>query len=170
MRALLEQGAELAVGLDEEAFGCALALSPGGSVGAHLRHAGDFVHALLRDLASGRVDFDRRERDEPSERDGVRARARLVRLADELAGLAECDPGCTLLVRSEACLVGQEEWQRSTLARELAGLLSHTVHHYALIAVLLRARGLTPPPDFGVAPSTLAHWREAASACAPRAG
>jgi hypothetical protein len=53
------------------------------------------------------------------------------------------------------------------MARELGMLLSHTVHHYALIAMLLRARGIEPPADFGVAPSTRAHWLES---CAPRAG
>ncbi len=169
LRALLEQGAELAAALEEEAFARALVLSPGGSVGAHLRHVADFVRALLRDHAGGRVDFDLRERDERSERDRERARAQLKRLAGELATLAELEPTRALLVRSEGCLVGPE-WQRSTLARELSGLLSHTVHHYALIAVLLRARGLEPPPDFGVAPSTLAHWREEQGACAPRAG
>jgi uncharacterized damage-inducible protein DinB len=167
--ALLEQGAELAIALDDETFACALALAPGGSVGAHLRHVADFVAALLRDLAGGAVDYDRREREERAEREPARARARLLRLRDEVAALGRLDPARELRVRSEACLVGAE-WQRSTLARELGGLLSHTVHHYALIAVLLRARGVEPPAELGVAPSTLAHWREERAACAPRAG
>jgi hypothetical protein len=47
----------------------------------------------------------------------------------------------------------------STVARELQFLLSHTVHHYALIALILRLQGFEPGEEFGVAPSTLAHWR-----------
>lgn len=167
--ALLAQGADLAAGLDAETFARASELSPGGGVGAHLRHVADFARAFLRDHASGRVDYDRRERDERAEREPARARAALLRLSGELGALGRADASLELSVRSEACSVGPA-WQRSTLGRELAGLFSHTVHHYALIAVLLRARGVEPPPELGVAPSTLAHWREERAPCAPRAG
>jgi hypothetical protein len=40
-------------------------------------------------------------------------------------------------------------------------LLSHTVHHFALMALILRAQGADPGDDFGVAPSTLEHRRAA---------
>ncbi len=46
----------------------------------------------------------------------------------------------------------------SSLRRELHFLLSHTVHHYALIAMILARHGVEVEPDFGVAPSTLRHW------------
>jgi hypothetical protein len=72
-------------------------------------------------------------------------------------------------VRSEESAAGAL-WQSSALGRELVVLLSHTIPHYALIAVLLRARGSEPPAAFGVAPSTLAHWQEERTACAPRPG
>jgi hypothetical protein len=49
---------------------------------------------------------------------------------------------------------------RSTLARELRALASHTIHHYALVAVVLRLRGVAVPAHFGVAPST---WADARS-------
>ncbi len=51
-------------------------------------------------------------------------------------------------------------WNRSSVGRELRFLASHTVHHYALIAALLRQRGVDPGESFGVAPATAAHWRE----------
>ncbi len=177
--ALLEQGADLAAGLERESFACLSALAPGGSVGAHLRHVADFVAALLRDLEGGAVDYDRRERDERTEREPARARARLLALCAEVQRLERRDPAQELRVRAEACLVGAA-WQPSSLARELGALLSHTVHHYALIAVLLRARGVEPPPELGIAPSTLAHWHgesprkspapAGSQACAPQAG
>ena len=53
-------------------------------------------------------------------------------------------------------------WSRSSIARELQSLLSHTVHHYAFIAVALRLQGVEPASDFGVAPSTLEYWRQTA--------
>jgi hypothetical protein len=40
-------------------------------------------------------------------------------------------------------------------------LLSHTIHHYALIASLLERRGVRVRDElsgFGVAASTLEHW------------
>ncbi len=45
----------------------------------------------------------------------------------------------------------------STLERELAMLASHTVHHYAIVALLLRIKGVVVPETFGVAPSTQRH-------------
>ena len=54
----------------------------------------------------------------------------------------------------------EQRWIVSTISRELQYLASHTVHHYALIALHLRDAGFTTDPDFGVAPSTLKH-REA---------
>jgi uncharacterized damage-inducible protein DinB len=43
----------------------------------------------------------------------------------------------------------------STLARELAFVLAHTVHHQAMIALLLEWQGIHLPSErFGLAPST----------------
>ena len=39
-------------------------------------------------------------------------------------------------------------------------LLSHTVHHYALIGAILRLSGVEPPAGFGLAPSTLRHQQQ----------
>lgn len=42
----------------------------------------------------------------------------------------------------------------SSLGRELQLLISHTVHHYAMMALVLRGQGIDPGPEFGVALST----------------
>jgi hypothetical protein len=49
--------------------------------------------------------------------------------------------------------------QPSSVGRELLFLSSHTVHHWALVAALLRHQGIEPGVEFGVAPSTLDHRR-----------
>ena len=46
---------------------------------------------------------------------------------------------------------------RSTIARELAFVLSHTIHHNATIRGMVIALGLSAPASLGYAPSTLAH-------------
>jgi len=48
-------------------------------------------------------------------------------------------------------------WQSSSLGREFQFLISHTIHHFALIAGLCRLHGVSICNDFGVAPSTLRH-------------
>ena len=55
---------------------------------------------------------------------------------------------------AEASVVS-ESFMESSLSRELQALSSHTVHHFALIAVTLRAHGVQMDPEFGMAPSTL---------------
>ena len=52
------------------------------------------------------------------------------------------------------------EWSQSSVKRELQFLLSHTIHHYSLVAVALRTQGFEPGAAFGVAPSTLRHRRK----------
>jgi hypothetical protein len=68
-----------------------------------------------------------------------------------------------LLVRVEGS-AGSAPTQSST-ARELGFLLSHTIHHFALIAMTLQSLGVNVDPAFGVSPSTL-RYRTEASACA----
>jgi hypothetical protein len=108
------------------------------------------------------VDYCARRRDPELERDRNRARAKLLRTADAVAALGELRDEVRLNVRSELCPEDSRpgDWIPSTLARELEFLLSHTVHHFALVAVLLAVEGATLPEelaDFGVAPSTLRH-------------
>jgi hypothetical protein len=53
----------------------------------------------------------------------------------------------------------------SSLGRELVFVLQHTIHHQAIVALLLAARGVTIPPRFGYAPSTVTrHAEQLASA------
>jgi uncharacterized damage-inducible protein DinB len=42
----------------------------------------------------------------------------------------------------------------STLARELAFVLNHTIHHQAMIGLLASLHGCDVPDGFGYAPST----------------
>jgi hypothetical protein len=51
----------------------------------------------------------------------------------------------------------RECFMESSISRELQFLSSHAVHHFALIAMTLRAEGVPMDPDFGMAPSTLRH-------------
>ena len=157
--ALLRRGAAVARSLDAGRFTAPSLLSPGGSVGKHLRHVAEFYEAFLDGAASGHVDYEERRRDGTVENSPVEASRRLEELARRLEAIDPSTSGRLLRVRGEGSVVAEH----STVGRELDVLLSHTIHHYALVAVFLRALGIEPPDDFGVAPSTLRHW-EAATA------
>lgn len=165
--ALLEQGLELIERLPEQLFGGDDVPRP---VGPHFRHVLEHYSCFLAGLSGGRIDYDARARERDVERRREAAMACIRELVGGLMRLKGADLERPAEVRLE-CGVGGEtdQWSRSTLRRELHFLLSHTVHHYALIGLLLERHGHAPGPEFGVAPSTLAHWRRQSS-CAPPAG
>ena len=131
-------------------------------VGPQFRHCLDFYSCLLRDLDSGRIDYDWRRRHGQVESDREAALAELESIVEGLGRIGGGQIDAAIEVRSDLA-PGEERataWSRSTIGRELRFLASHTVHHYALIAALLRQRGFEPGDEFGVAPATAAHWRD----------
>lgn len=165
--ALLRQGQRVLRRLDAESYTRAhptLALS---GVGSHLRHLLDFYARLLEGLEGGRIDYDARDRDPRLENDPRFAATHIQRLVQALDALRLREAPATLAIKSDSEGSGADEtpWTVSSLERELQATLSHTVHHYALIAVGLRLEGIDPGPEFGVAPSTLRFW-EATGVCA----
>lgn len=167
---LLDQARDLLAGLSDDEYG-----SPQGDhagIGPHLRHCIDFYSCFLRDRKSGRVDYDRRERDPRLETDRAVALAELARLAAGLEEVAGAAPSDELEVRVDVSPgeQGAEGWSTTSVGRELRFLVSHTVHHFALIAQILRARGVEPGREFGVAPSTLTYWRSEAEAAGGKSG
>lgn len=122
------------------------------SIGSQLRHCLDFYQCFLDGLKAGKVDYDSRERDETIEQSRSRAIQRIEQTTAQLWKLSD-DQG-TLRVKQDS-----PYWSTSSLRRELQFLLSHLVHHQALMAVVLRVYGFVPTPEFGVAPATLEHWK-----------
>ena len=149
--AVLDQGLELIDALlgSSSAKG-ALRVAP------HFRHCIDFYDCFLSGLETGRIDYDARSRSAELESDLGSVDQALRRIRERLLGIGSLSPRTPVQARSDA----PEEnspWTSSTLGRELLFLLSHTIHHYALIDLMLREEGFEPPSEFGVAPSTLRH-------------
>jgi hypothetical protein len=133
-------------------------------IGSHFRHCVDFYNCFLSSVGSGRINYDLRARNELVERDPELAALELQAIIDGLLRFSFADGYAELLVVLEGATRPHNSpcWTRSSIARELQSLLSHTVHHYALIAMALRLQGIEPAAEFGVAPSTLEHWRKTA--------
>ncbi len=162
---LLEEGAHLLERINDEVYSKTSVLSPRGSIGGHLRHCVDFYRNFLDGLESNRIDYNFRRRDSLLETDRYYAIQEIHRLITELREILPIFRIAPILVSTEDCGVSREFWCGSSLVRELEFLQSHTIHHYSLIAILLRFEGIEPGEVFGVAPSTLRYWREE-TACA----
>ena len=153
----LRQAIELLGRLTDDQYG---KTDPGryaSSVGAHMRHILDHYFRFLDGFSGMRVDYDSRTRDPRIEHDRAFAIAQFNETISRLQSFVGVDTRHTLETRVEAGDVAAEcvEWAGSTVKREMDFLLRHAIHHYGLIAIMLRIASFDPRPEFGVAPSTL---------------
>ncbi len=166
--AVLQQGLRLVEGLDPELYAKSPVPLAASSVGAHVRHVLDVARAFLQGLPEGRIDYDRREREPELELDPRQAALRLREFSCRIAEPGSARADDALWVRSD-CVGESAAWSRSSVGRELTYVLSHAIHHYALIAMILASYGCEVEEGFGVAPSTLLYWKEIGR-CAPLLG
>lgn len=158
----LQQGIHLMKTLSDKMYRHNDHTSYGSGVGKHIRHILDHYLSLLNGL-DGKIDYDARERDTRLEEDRLYAIAKAREIVEGLTKLISQPEKV-----NQAALVNSNEgehpagnisWSPSSIKRELQYLLSHTVHHYALIALILRIQGFQTPKEFGVAPSTLKYQK-----------
>lgn len=150
---LLEQGVAILEKMTDTQYTHSYKIAFNAAVGSHFRHCYDFYCCIISGIQHGRVDYNLRQRNEQFIQDRCFAANQLRVTIQKLESLHHVDSNACLLVREDT-----ESWSQSTFVRELQFLLSHTVHHYALIAVMLHLNGVETPPEFGVAPSTLRYW------------
>ncbi len=144
--AQLRSAADLIVRLDEAAYS-----DGAGSIGAHIRHNLNFVEAVIEAASTRPIDYSQRSRDRRIETDPFAAIAKLEELIESLKGMC-LDLQTPLTVASE---IDAAISHSSSLGRELEFVISHTIHHHALIKERLQKLGIEFDEKFGVAPSTL---------------
>lgn len=125
----------------------------GASIGGHIRHNIDHYLSFLRQAEGGRIDYDDRQRESAAETDPGVAYQRLHAIGSAIAHLDAADLEKPVDVKVNCGR--SSEWSASTVRRELQFLLSHSVHHYAIIAMMCERHEIPVPDGFGVAPSTL---------------
>lgn len=126
-------------------------------VGGHVRHILEFYECFLDGAPEGRIDYDARRRDATVE-GAPGAALRKAREIKQRLRNALLDGGAGVKVKME----DGECFLASSVERELQVLNSHAVHHFALIALALRALGIRLDDSFGMVPSTLRHLEESA--------
>lgn len=150
----LDDLAAIVMSLDDETYVARPIADVSGSIGEHVRHCLDHISALVAANAARPLSYDHRERGTSVEREPAEALRSIMRLKSVLARWGDRaidDPICVVAMLTPA---GETVTGWSTLARELAFVNSHTIHHQAMIAVLLSLAGLDVPDRLGLAPAT----------------
>lgn len=161
---LLRELASLIACVSDEQY-CSTADHQRGTIGGHMRHILDHVATVTRSPAAAGMSYDARERGTNVETERQAAVDKIHELISGLEDLRTSDPSAPFGLQVQLTRDGSAATVGTTLARELAFVQSHTVHHNAIIAAIARALGVAVPEDFGYAPATLAH--EDRLACAP---
>ena len=152
--ALLEQLRDLITLMPTAMYLARPAARVSGSVGEHVRHCLDHISSFTAALAGEELSYDRRLRGTTVETDPRTAVDEIERLFARLERAAPM-PLDRLLTLSSLVEAGQPPVAvRSTVGRELSFVVHHTIHHCALIALLVEWQGWRVPQGFGVAPST----------------
>jgi hypothetical protein len=161
---VLRQGIALVEQIGNGLYANARPLFMNSGVGGHFRHCIDFYNSFLSSFETGRINYLLRKRNQFVEINGTLAIFEIEAIIEKLRRLSSTDlqsPVQVILEDSSGPL-DAAGWSCSSVMRELQSLLSHTIHHYAIIALALRLQGFEPSAEFGVAPSTLAYWRQTA--------
>lgn len=149
----------LVASLGEDAFRRHCQLLPGGTVGGHVRHCIEFYQCLFEGIESGEVNYDARRRNRDIESYPAIACQTIQHiLFTDWVRIERLPHDLQLRVRESI-----EDWQVSSLGRELGFAFSHTTHHLALIGALLRDHGHSVADEVGLAPSTARHFAQQAA-------
>ncbi len=150
----LDDIAAIVMSVDDATYMARPIAAVSGSIGEHVRHCLDHIGALVAATPARPLSYDRRERATAVERDPAEALRLIMRLksaVDRWGDRAMDEPVCVVSMVTDA---GDTVTGWSTMGRELAFVNSHTIHHEAMIAVLLSLAGVDIPDRLGLAPAT----------------
>jgi uncharacterized damage-inducible protein DinB len=157
MIAVLDQLATLIETLTDEQYMRKPQGISASSIGGHVRHNLDHIESLLAGINRGMIDYDSRQRGTNVETSRSSALALIEQQSQRLYSVRWES------VRSPLQLSAMFDPQMApvrlmtSVERELAFVLSHTIHHNSLIGVIAQLLGASIPKYFGYAPSTIAH-------------
>jgi hypothetical protein len=119
-----------------------------------VRHCLDHVFALLTGTRTGLCAYDRRQRGTRIETSRTAA---IDAATEAMIGVLQLDSATLesdVFVETQLEPAGAMVVTRSSVCREVAFLVSHTIHHNAIVAQMLQSRGIDVAPQFGLAPAT----------------
>lgn len=123
------------------------------SIGEHFRHIIEHYELFWNGLNVGHIDYDKRNRNPRLETDRLFA----IESMEQYVSLFQ-----TQNLKPEKISISQNYNPNENVPiipsytnRELQFLLSHTVHHYAIISILVKLDGGVVSKEFGFSPATL---------------
>ncbi len=130
------------------------------SVGAHVRHILDRFNSVFAGLQDGYIDYDARKRDKSIENSLDTAKFALATVGRRIRDVDVSDALGSIVTVSESVHHQLSAVSSSsTVDRELMGLVTHSIHHLAIIALIAKNYGYQMNEDFGKAPSTIVYER-----------
>ncbi len=153
---LLRELAEVVDAVDDGQYTQASVGEIPGTIGGHVRHCLDHVQMLLDCLGTGQLCYDHRDRGTDVETSRPSARAVIDDQAARLEALPSTFVQAPVSLRVMMTAGGAPTEVDSSVGRELAFVLSHTIHHNAMVRAMVQTVGGSVPERFGYAPSTVA--------------
>ena len=158
----LEEIQSLLLQFSEELYTAPRGILSEATIGQHFRHILEFYICLEKGSKTGSVSYDDRERDVLLETDMVFAMKSIGKLIQFLSSL---EKDCSLTMKANYSDANEELTTiQTSLYRELAYALDHTVHHLAIVKIALseEVESVKVDSNFGVAPSTIRYREQCA--------
>lgn len=151
----LKQLAAVVEALDDTSYSERLETTYDASIGLHVRHVIDHYDMFFKGLPDRLVNYDARPREALIETSRDHALQRIRELTRKLESMSQQDCDLEVIMDLQHHEV-TETRQRSSSARELAFLHSHSTHHYAALRMICNSSGRQLDlPGFGLAPATI---------------
>ena len=155
----LEEIKDLFQQLPQELFTAPKEILSGATIGQHFRHILEFYICLEKGVKTGAVSYDERERNVLIETDMAYAIDNIEKIIYFLASLN--NDRSLIMKANYSSASGEQTIIQTSLYRELAYALDHTVHHLAIVRIALSQEKdkVEMDSNLGVAPSTI-RYRE----------
>lgn len=156
---VIRQLAEILNQLSTQQYAQPLCVLNNSSIGQHARHVIEFYQCLMKGYQTGIIDYDARERNFLLENN---LSFTLETIAAIIAGIEDISNISEPLLLAVSYDQHLKSYIDTSFLREMAYLVEHSIHHYALIRIGLQEnfRDIQIPDNFGVAYSTI-QYREA---------
>ena len=150
---LLNEVKVLIQNLTDEEYNEQLSLLSESTLGQHFRHLIEFYIEIKNGLKQGEVSYDKRKRDINIETNRAYAYQTIEEIQMFINSIKHDTP--IDFVADYSTQKNKEEKISSSLFRELAYALEHSIHHLAIIKIGLISQGKEVSENLGVAPSTV---------------
>ena len=153
---ILNQVAELINQLSSEQYAKSLPVLSDNSVGKHTRHVVEFYQCLLNGLSGGFVDYDKRERNILLETDRNYTQEAIKEIINYIEIIQDNSLQLNISYGDRISAIN------TSIFRELAYNIEHTVHHLAIIKIGIQTHfpEMSLPENLGVAHSTIKYQQE----------